>query len=71
MEATGHAHWFERLLAELNFELWIGDPADFSKGGHALAVATRVEICQEERLAGPSGNSNSNLHIVTFVPDHR
>jgi transposase len=27
MEATGHARWFERLLAELNFELWIGDPA--------------------------------------------
>ncbi len=28
MEATGHARWFERLLAELNFELWIGDPAE-------------------------------------------
>jgi len=28
MEATGHAHWFERLLAELNIELWIGDPAE-------------------------------------------
>lgn len=27
MEATGHARWFERLLAELNYELWIGDPA--------------------------------------------
>ena len=27
MEATGHARWFERLLAELDFELWIGDPA--------------------------------------------
>src|SRR3984885_11783886 len=27
MEATGHARWFERLLAELGFELWIGDPA--------------------------------------------
>src|SRR2546426_5719093 len=25
MEATGHARWFERLLAELNYELWIGD----------------------------------------------
>jgi|SRR5437016_6550022 len=23
MEASGHARWFERLLAELNFELWI------------------------------------------------
>ena len=25
MEASGHARWFERLLAELHFELWIGD----------------------------------------------
>src|SRR4029077_18814098 len=28
MEASGHAHWFERLLAELQFELWIGDAAE-------------------------------------------
>src|SRR5438034_4490408 len=27
MEATGHARWFERLLAELKYELWVGDPA--------------------------------------------
>lgn len=27
MEATGYARWFERLLTELGFELWIGDPA--------------------------------------------
>jgi hypothetical protein len=28
MEASGHARWFERLLAELNIELWIGDAAE-------------------------------------------
>jgi transposase len=28
MEASGQARWFERLLAELNFELWIGDAAE-------------------------------------------
>jgi len=28
MEATGYSRWFERLLAELAFELWIGDPAE-------------------------------------------
>jgi transposase len=28
MEASGHTRWFERLLAELNIELWIGDPAE-------------------------------------------
>ena len=27
MEASGHARWFERLLNELQFELWIGDAA--------------------------------------------
>jgi transposase len=27
MEASGHARWFERLLAELKFELWMGDAA--------------------------------------------
>src|ERR1700693_2811644 len=26
--ASGHARWFERLLAELRFELWIGDAAE-------------------------------------------
>ncbi|OLC93986.1 MAG: hypothetical protein AUH86_15495 [Acidobacteria bacterium 13_1_40CM_4_58_4] len=28
IEATGYARWFERLLAELGFELWIGDAAE-------------------------------------------
>src|SRR5215471_2525456 len=27
MEASGHARWFERLLEELNIELWLGDAA--------------------------------------------
>jgi transposase len=28
MEASGHARWFERLMAELQFELWIGDASE-------------------------------------------
>jgi transposase len=28
MEASGHARWFERLLSELQIELWIGDAAE-------------------------------------------
>ncbi len=28
MESSGHSRWFERLLGELQFELWIGDPAE-------------------------------------------
>ena len=27
IEATGHTHWFEALLAELGQELWMGDAA--------------------------------------------
>jgi hypothetical protein len=28
MEATGYSRWFERILAELGIELWIGDAAE-------------------------------------------
>src|SRR5258708_23438731 len=28
MEATGYSCWFERLLAELGLEVWIGHPAE-------------------------------------------
>jgi transposase len=32
MEASGHARWFERLLAELQFELWVvGDAAEIRR----------------------------------------
>jgi transposase len=31
MEASGHGRWFERLLAELHFELWMGDAAEIRR----------------------------------------
>jgi hypothetical protein len=31
IEASGHARWFERLLVELNFELWIGDATEIAR----------------------------------------
>ena len=31
IEATGHTRWFERMLAELGHELWIGDAAQIRK----------------------------------------
>jgi transposase len=31
MEASGHARWFERLLAELKVELWTGDAAEIRR----------------------------------------
>ena len=34
IEATGYTEWFERMLAELGDELWVGDPA----GSRARAV---------------------------------
>ena len=41
MEATGYSRWFERLLAELGFELWIGDPAEIK--------AKRVKTLKNDR----------------------
>src|SRR5713101_482320 len=31
LEATGYSRWFERLLAELGLEVWIGDAAEIKK----------------------------------------
>ena|SRR5215469_2895774 len=31
MEASGHARWFERLLGELQIELWIGNAAEIQR----------------------------------------
>lgn len=31
MEASGHARWFERLLAELNFEIRAGDASEIRR----------------------------------------
>jgi transposase len=42
MEASGHAGWFERLLAELNFEPWMGDAAKIA--------AKRVRKQKTDRL---------------------
>jgi transposase len=38
LEATGHTRWFERLLAELGYELWIGDAAQIT----AMRVRRRI-----------------------------
>jgi hypothetical protein len=41
IEATGHTRWFERMLAELGQELWIGD-------------AARIRAAEVRKGAGPS-----------------
>ena len=46
MEASGHARWFERLVAELQFELWIGDAAEIR------TKRVRRTALQEKIVAG-------------------
>jgi transposase len=55
MEATGHSRWFERLLGELNFELWVGDPAKIR------AACVRKQK-NDERDAE---------HLLTLLREHR
>jgi transposase len=43
MEASGHARWFERRLAELNIELWVGDAAKI----RAKRVRKHKTDCQD------------------------
>jgi hypothetical protein len=46
MEASGHARWFERLLGDLHFELWIGDAAEIrSKRGASRKRIARMPNC--------------------------
>ncbi|MGC1385285.1 MAG: hypothetical protein WA823_16020 [Candidatus Acidiferrales bacterium] len=49
MEATGYSRWFERLLTELGFELWIGDPAEIK--------AKRVKKQKFDREAAPQAHA--------------
>ena len=46
MEASGHARWFERLLSELQFELWTGDAAAL----HAKRVRKQKTDRQDAQL---------------------
>jgi len=46
MEATGYSRWFERLLAELSFELWIGHPAEIK----ARRVKKQKTDCKDAEL---------------------
>ena len=53
MEATGHSRWFERLLAELGFELWIGPPCrDRSQASEEAEVRLRGRPTFTQAVAG-------------------
>jgi transposase len=55
MEASGQARWFERLVAELNLELWIGDAAEIR--------AKRVRKQKTDR--------QDAQHILTLLMENR
>ena len=58
MEASGHARWFERLLAELNFELWIGDATEIARKA-GTASRRRIGRMRSIFLAVADGESFS------------
>jgi hypothetical protein len=76
IEATGHARWFERLLAELKFELWIGDPARIKaarvRKQKTNCRATSIGSCYQH--VGPSKwrtqigtvSKYTMLHVCTY-----
>src|SRR5258708_30898717 len=47
MEASGHARWFERLLAELQFELWIPPSASLLSLSPFRLVSSRCRSSEE------------------------
>ena len=51
MEATGYAQWFERMLAQLGHELWVGD-----------AAAIRASIVRKQKT-----DSRDALHILDLL----
>jgi transposase len=58
MEASGHARWFERLMAELNFELWIGDATEIARKRERKQKTDRQDaqhILQLLSAPAPSG----------------
>jgi len=50
MEASGQARWFERLLAELNFELWIGDATEIARRRERKQMTDRQDAQHLLRL---------------------
>src|SRR5438270_11170602 len=78
MEASGHARWFERLLAELQFELWIGDAAEIRTKRARKQKTDRqdpqvnLQPSQQERLPriGVPSRENRDLRQLRQRP-HR
>jgi transposase len=55
MEATGYAQWFERMLAKLGHELWVGDAAEI-----------RAAMVRKQKT-----DSRDALHILDLMLQNR
>lgn len=55
MEATGHAHWFERVLRECGHELWVGDAAEI-----------RASVVRKQKT-----DARDALHILALLVSDR
>ena len=55
MEATGYAQWFERMLAKLGYELWVGDAAEI-----------RAAMVRKQKT-----DSRDALHILDLLLTNR
>ena len=66
MEATGYSRWFERLLAELGFEVWMGDPAEIK----AKRVKKQKFDREDARLLLRDDDVPSR-HVVATLPPFR
>jgi transposase len=67
IEATGYARWFERLLAELGVELWIGDAAEIK----TKRVRKQKTDRQDARLLLKLLLENNFPRVWTPSPENR
>jgi transposase len=67
MEATGYSRWFERLLAELGFEVWMGDPAEIK----AKRAKKRKTDRQDARLLLRLMLENNFPQVWVLSPENR
>jgi transposase len=64
MEASGHARWFERLLGELQVELWIGDATEIARKRHAQHILRLLLKDDFPRLWVPSWENRDLRHLL-------
>jgi transposase len=73
METSGHARWFERLLAELQMELWIGDAAEIRTKRVRKQKSDRqdaqllLRLMMEDRMTSPQTDLNPFLDFPILL----